>query len=69
MIILMFLMFCYFGASGGAFLFWLIGLGLVVVRILKTTALPWCAVIGTVVGVLTVIAASMNRSCYYEPHH
>lgn len=66
MIILVFLMFCYFGASGGAFLFWLIGLGLVKAQILTTTALPWCALLGAVIGLLPVIAGVIGRNDYKE---
>jgi hypothetical protein len=67
MYLLILFMLCYFGASGGAFLFWLIGLGLVVVKILKTNALPWMALMGAVIGVLVVIAGAIG-GCDYEPN-
>jgi hypothetical protein len=56
--------FCYIGAAGGALLFWLIGLGLVVTRILKSGALPGMALVGAVIGVLVIIAVIIGRNDY-----
>jgi hypothetical protein len=60
--------FCYLGAAGGALLFWLIGLGLIVARILTLSALPWMALMGAVIGVLVIIAAIIGRNDYYPSH-
>jgi len=61
-------LFCYCCASGGAFLFWLIGLGLEAAGILTKAALPWMALMGAVIGVLVVITGAIRRNDY-EPNH